>query len=203
MKIDRYGSRVIPPSERLEIDRCLLRAFIMNGIAFNVVVNPFFIDLIHKLNPSYNPPDRMKFSRQCLSNELVHVEKQNESILIESSYLTLNIDGWCDQSKRALYEFNVITESRRPVVLALLNLSAYNHTAEFLLERLQLVLQRASTSCFIVSKITAIVTDNPNVMQKLRGLFIAKPGYQHILQFRSFAHAINLIAGSFVSAISL
>jgi hypothetical protein len=117
---------------------------------------------------------------------------------MEAMYLTLNIDGWSDQNGRSLYDFNVITDSRRSVVLALLNLSAYSHTAEFLLSRLEMVLQKASTTFNITKKTVAIVTDNPNVMEKFRNLFISKCGCQHILSFRCFAHAVNLIAGKFL-----
>ncbi|CAF3662746.1 unnamed protein product [Rotaria sp. Silwood1] len=55
-----------------------------------------------------------------------------------------------------------------------------------------------STNINIKSKIRAIVTDNPNTMQKMREMFISKPGNQHILELRCFAHAINLIAGDIV-----
>ncbi len=157
------------------------------------------LEFIHKLNPSYYPPDRMKLTRQTLMNEILFVEKQNDSILKEAAYLTLNIDGWSDQSKRSLYEFNVITESRRAIVLALVDLSMYSHSAEFLLDRLEMVLHRASTTFNITKKIVAIVTDNPSVMEKFRKLFISKTGCQHILSFRCFAHAINLIAGKFLT----
>ena len=198
MKIDQYGSRIIPANEKLDIDRTLLKTLIMNNIPFQVVTNSFFLDLIQKLNPSYCPPDKMKLTRQTLTNELLHVEKKNDSILTEASYLTLNLDGWTDQSHRSLYEFNVITESRRAVVLALVDLSAYRHSAEFLLQRLEVVLHKASTTFNIAEKIVAIVTDNPTVMAKLRNLFVSKPAYRHILEFRCFAHAINLIAGKFL-----
>ncbi|CAF1661653.1 unnamed protein product, partial [Adineta ricciae] len=194
MKMDQYGSRILSPNEKLDIDRTLLKALIMNSIPFQIVTSAYFLDLIQKLNPSYCPPDKMKLTRQTLMNELLYVEKMNDSILTEASYLTLNLDGWTDQSHRSLYEFNVITENRRAVVLSLVDLSAYSHTAEFLLERLEIVLRRASTTFNIAEKIVAIVTDNPNVMEKLRNLFIAKPAYRHILDFRCFAHAINLIA---------
>ena len=198
MKIDQYGSRIISPNEKLEIDRILLRTFIMNSISFQTVANSFFLDLIRKLNPSYSLPDKMKLTRRILMSELLHVEKNNDSILKEAMHLTLNLDGWTDQSHRSLYEFNVITENRRGVVLALVDLSAHIHSAEFLIDRLEMVLNKASTTFNIAAKIVAIVTDNPNVMQKLRNLFIAKPIYQHILPFRCFAHAINLIAGKFL-----
>ena len=101
----------------------------MNAIPFQVAINSFFLDLIQKINPSYCPPDKMKLSRQILMSELLHVEKKNDLILTEALYLTLNLDGWDDQSHRSLYEFNVMTESRRAVVLALIDLSVYRHIA--------------------------------------------------------------------------
>ena len=148
-----------------------------------MVTNSFFLDLIRKLNPSYHPLDRMKLTRQVLMSERLHVKKNNDSILKEATHLTLNLDGWTDQSHRSLYEFNVITENRRAVVFALVDLSAHIHSAEFLLDRLEMLLNKASTTFNIARKIVAIVTNNPNVMQKLHNLFIAKPIYQHILQF--------------------
>jgi hypothetical protein len=94
-----------------------------------------------------------------------------------------------------LYEFNVITENRKAVILSLVDVSVHSHTAPFIVDRLQTVLQRASTNCEIERKLRAIVTDNPNVMTKMRKLFISMPNNRHILSFRCFAHAINLIAG--------
>ncbi|CAF4263563.1 unnamed protein product, partial [Rotaria magnacalcarata] len=45
----------------------------------------------------------------------------------------------------------------------------------------------------MISKIRAIVTDNPNTMQKMRQLFVSKPNNQHIIELRCFAHAVNLM----------
>lgn len=193
--MDQYGSRVISSNEKQDIDRSLLRAFVMNGVAFQATNNPFFQEFVNKLNPMYHLPDRMKLSRAILTQEVVQVEKNNDSLINEADHLTLNLDGWTDRCGRSLYEFNVITENRRAVVLSLVDVSVHSHTAPFIVDRLQTVLQRASTNCDIERKLRAIVTDNPNVMAKMRELFISKPNNGHILSFRCFAHAINLIAG--------
>jgi hypothetical protein len=179
----------------MDIDRSLLRAFVMNGIAFQTSSSQFFREFVHKLNPMYHVPDRMKLSRTILTQEVVHVEKSNDCLINEADHLTLNLDGWTDQCGRSLYEFNVITENRKAIVLSLIDVSAHSHTAPFIVDRLDDVLQRASTKCNIENKIRAIVTDNPNTMIKMRELFISKPKNRHILSFRCFAHAINLIAG--------
>jgi hypothetical protein len=193
--MDQYGSRIISPNEKQDIDRALLRAFVMNGIAFQASNNPFLQEFVTKLNPMYRLPDRNKLSRVILTQEVVQVEKNNESLINEADHLTLNLDGWTDRCGRSLYEFNVITENRKAVVLSLLDVSVHSHTAPFIVDRVEAVLQRASTKCDIERKLRAIVTDNPNVMAKMRELFISKPDNRHILSFRCFAHAINLIAG--------
>jgi hypothetical protein len=193
--MDQFASRSIPPNERQAIDRSLLRAIIMSGIAFQTANNAFFADFVHKLNPSYTMPDRRRLSRDILTQEVLHVEKKNVTLLNEAAHLTLNLDGWSDQCGRSLYEYNVITDSRQAIVLSLIDISINSHSATFLHDRLEAVLLRASTTTNITAKIRAIVTDNPNVMIKLRELFITKPGNQHIIELRCFAHAINLIAG--------
>jgi proline dehydrogenase len=193
--MDRFTSRIISYSEQQNIDRYLLRAVIMNGISFRTVNNDFFIEFVKKLNPSYDPPNRKKLAHEVLTQEVVYVENKNESLLAEAAHLTLNIDGWSEQCHRSLYEYNVITDSRKAIVLSLIDVSSFSHTANFLVNRLESVLARISTNINIISKIRAIVTDNPNTMQKMREMFISKPGNQHILELRCFAHAINLIAG--------
>jgi hypothetical protein len=193
--MDRFTSRIISYAEQQNIDRYLLRAVIMNGISFRTVNNNFFVDFIKKLNPSYDLPDRKKLAKEVLTQEVVYVENKNESLIAEAAHLTLNIDGWSDQCHRSLYEFNVITDSRKAIVLSLIDISRYSHTADFLVNRLESVLAKAFTNVSIKSKLCAIVTDNPNTMECMRKMFISKPGNQHIIEVRCFAHAINLIAG--------
>ncbi|CAF5028701.1 unnamed protein product, partial [Rotaria sp. Silwood1] len=168
--MDRFTSRMISYNEQQNIDRHSLRAIIMNGTSFRTVNNHFFIEFIKKLNPSYVLPGRKKLAREVLTEEMVYVENKNESLLVEAAHLTLNIDGWSDRCRRSLHEYNVITDS-------------------------QAILAQMSTTINITSKICAIVTDNPNKKQKMREIFISKPGNQHIIGSRWFAHAINLIAG--------
>ncbi|CAF3904553.1 unnamed protein product [Rotaria sp. Silwood1] len=193
--MDRFTSRMISYNEQQNIDRHSLRAIIMNGTSFRTVNNHFFIEFIKKLNPSYVLPGRKKLAREVLTEEMVYVENKNESLLVEAAHLTLNIDGWSDRCRRSLHEYNVITDSRRTIVLSLVDISSHHHTADFLVKKLEAILAQMSTTINITSKICAIVTDNPNKKQKMREIFISKPGNQHIIGSRWFAHAINLIAG--------
>ena len=79
--------------EQQTIDRCLLRAILMNDLSFCIVENNFFIEFIKRLDPSYDLPGRKKLAYEILTQEVVNVENQNESLLAEAAHLTLNIDG--------------------------------------------------------------------------------------------------------------
>ncbi|CAF0838120.1 unnamed protein product, partial [Didymodactylos carnosus] len=154
--MDRFTSRIISYSEQPSIDRYLLRAIIMNGISFRTVNNSFFLEFVKKLNPSYDLPDRKKLAHEILIQELVHVEHKNETLIAEAAHLTLNIDEWSDRCHRSLYEYNVITDSWKAIVLSLIDISSYSHTADFLVNRLESVLNKASTNVSIISKLCAI-----------------------------------------------
>jgi hypothetical protein len=108
----------------------------MNGIVFQASNNRFFQEFVTKLNPTYHLPDRMKLSRTILTQEVVQVEKNNDSLIKEADHLTLNLDGWTDRCGRSLYEFNaVLTENRKAVVYLFFFSSVHSHTAPFTVDR--------------------------------------------------------------------
>ncbi|CAF1140052.1 unnamed protein product, partial [Didymodactylos carnosus] len=114
LQIDQFSARLIPLQEKQEIDRSLLRAFIMCGISFQTASNIFFNEFLNKLNSMYVPPDRMKLSRDLLIQETILVESKNDEMLNETQHLTLNIDGWTDQAGHSLYEYNVVPHAVMP-----------------------------------------------------------------------------------------
>ena len=73
---------------------------------------------------------------------MIYAENKNESLLAEAAYLTLNINGWSNRCRRSLYEYNVITDNRKAIVLSLIDISSCSHIAEFLINRLESVLAR-------------------------------------------------------------
>ena len=98
-----------------------------------------------------------------------------------------------------MYEYNVITDNRQTIVLSPIDISSCSHTTEFLVNRLEFVLARASKNINRMSKIHAIVTDNPNTIQKMPELCISKSENQHTIRLHGFSHAIHLIAGKTIT----
>ena len=73
--------------------------FIICGIPFHIVENPFFINFIKSLNPAYQPPSRELLSGRLMDVELSQINRQIDSeleyasnlILGKSIFLTISI----------------------------------------------------------------------------------------------------------------
>jgi hypothetical protein len=74
------------------IDRLILRTFIMCGIPFRVVENPYFINILKNLRLTYNPPSRERLSTNLLSEESIKIDINIGNLLEKESNLTLGIN---------------------------------------------------------------------------------------------------------------
>ncbi|CAG8658314.1 36851_t:CDS:2, partial [Racocetra persica] len=71
------------------INVALLKAFVVCGISFSVIENPFFIDLLQTLCPEYQPPSREVLAGRLLDQEYSKVVIKREAIFRESNNLTI------------------------------------------------------------------------------------------------------------------
>lgn len=81
------------------INRALIKAFVCCGISFQIVENPFFVELIKELNPSYTLPSREVLSGRLMEEELSRVnykvteELKNENNLTLGKIFYLNLNN--------------------------------------------------------------------------------------------------------------
>lgn len=71
------------------IDKALLNAFVSCGIPFAVIENPFFLELLKVLQPSYKPPTRQRLAGSLLEYESGQIEKKIEQKLEKGENYTL------------------------------------------------------------------------------------------------------------------
>ncbi|CAG8727661.1 12911_t:CDS:1, partial [Racocetra fulgida] len=71
------------------LDQSLLKAWIMTGIPFEIIENPFMRDFIKKLNPQYIPPSRTTLSGRLLDAEVARVTTAVYNELEHCENLTL------------------------------------------------------------------------------------------------------------------
>ncbi|POG72416.1 ribonuclease H-like domain-containing protein [Rhizophagus irregularis DAOM 181602=DAOM 197198] len=103
----------LPPEINNRIDCSLLKAWVMAGIPFEVVENPFVLDLFKNLNPAYIPPSRTTLSGRLLNEEISRVNKKVTSELEIADSLTLSLKDmkinierlqiWCKTRWVSLY----------------------------------------------------------------------------------------------------
>jgi len=86
-----FGSdKPLPFQVNSRIDRSLLKAWVIAGIPFEVIENPFIVDLIKDLNPGYIPPSRSTLSGRLLDEEVARINKNINSELENIENLTLS-----------------------------------------------------------------------------------------------------------------
>ena len=62
----------------------------MAGIPFEVIENPFILDLLKDLNPGYVPPSRSTLSGRLLDNEVARINNKIREELETADGLTLS-----------------------------------------------------------------------------------------------------------------
>lgn len=75
----------------------------------------------------------------------------------------LALDGWSSPNHHSIWNFTVLTPTRKEYVVKLSDFSANSHTAEFIAEKLEEILNRIGPS-----KFGTIVSDNGSNVRKAR-----------------------------------
>jgi hypothetical protein len=73
------------------IDRSVLKAFVMCGLPFHIIENPYFINVLKNLKKNYNSPFCEWLSTNLLSEECVRVELKINNLLENSKNLSLGM----------------------------------------------------------------------------------------------------------------
>ncbi len=82
----------LPVEQIVLIDRSVLKAFIICEISFQIVKNPYFINLLKNLWSNYNPPSWKHLFTNLLNEESIQVEIKINNSLENTKNLTLGMD---------------------------------------------------------------------------------------------------------------
>jgi hypothetical protein len=89
-KITNFHESTNLSQERIhEITRACVRAFVICGIPWHIIENPFFIEFLKTLRPGYIPPSSETLSGQLFAQEIAVANKQILKELKNSTNLTL------------------------------------------------------------------------------------------------------------------
>jgi hypothetical protein len=67
----------------------------------------------------------------------------------------LVLDGWLSPNHRSIWNFTILTPTRKEYIIQLSDLSADSHTSDFIAEKIEAIINYIS-----LSKFMAVVSDN-------------------------------------------
>jgi len=90
--IDFHESSKLSPERINEINKACVKAFVICGIPWIVIKNPFFVDFLKTLHPGYTPPSREVLSGCLFSQEIANINLKIIQKLNYSKNLTIGIN---------------------------------------------------------------------------------------------------------------
>jgi hypothetical protein len=102
-------------------------------------------------------------------------------------FLLLALDGWSSPNNRSIWNFTILTPTRKEYIIQLSDLSADFHMGIFIAKKVKEILNRIGPS-----KFATIVSDNGANVRKAREIIQTK--YPRIKNIRCISHCINLIS---------
>ncbi|CAG8669052.1 12305_t:CDS:2, partial [Cetraspora pellucida] len=166
----------ISQDKQAKINKKLLDAIIYSNLSFRVIENPYFLEFLNELEPNYNPPSANMLRGKVLNNSFSTYLNKKLEVMESQANITIALDVWQDISRNSIYGFMALKEDKEHV-LDIVDLSANRHTATFLKDQLEKILNSSSIS--LNSAIIACVTDNSAVMTRMKN--ILKEDYPNII----------------------
>jgi hypothetical protein len=93
-EVDDENNDELSAEQAALIDRSMLKAFVMCGMPFQVVENPYFVNMLKSIRSNYNPPSRERLSTNLLHEEATRVEIKINNSLERAKNLTLGMNSY-------------------------------------------------------------------------------------------------------------
>ncbi|CAG8784007.1 15417_t:CDS:2, partial [Gigaspora margarita] len=89
-----------------KIDQAILKAWIITDASFDIISNPFMIDLFKHLNSIYMPPGHITLSNRLLEQETAQINLKIDAELERHNFLILALDGWSSPNGDLIYNYS-------------------------------------------------------------------------------------------------
>jgi hypothetical protein len=116
--------------EKQRADSSLLRYMVCHNVPFSSVDSPHLAQCLATLCPSYKLPSPTTLKEKLLPAEYAAVVIKQRAKIAKSQNLTMALDGWTDQQKRAILAFVVLFPDRTATLLETQDVSDIIHSAE-------------------------------------------------------------------------
>ena len=99
----------------------------------------------------------------------------------------LVLDEWSSPSHYSIWNFTILTPTRKKYIIQLFNLSADSYISDFIIEKIEVIINHIG-----LSKFMTVVNNNGTNVRKARKIIQTK--YPCIKNIRCISHCINLIS---------
>lgn len=171
-----------------ELDAAIANFFIRSGIAFRIADSMAWRKMISLLNPNYaiTMPTSRTISGQLLDKQYEESSNKVNKILAETEGLILTSDGWTNIRNEHEVNFVVKAPNHPAIFYDAIDTSGIPQNAESISEAIFEVIEEIGPM-----KFSAVVTDNPKVMQKCWEIIELR--YPWIAAYGCSAHGMNLV----------
>ncbi|PKY57479.1 hypothetical protein RhiirA4_478573 [Rhizophagus irregularis] len=132
-----------------DINTALIKAFVCCDLPWHLVEHLFIIELFKQLRSNYSLSDRKTLADNMLTQEILRVNVKVYRLLEGET-----LDGWTSPSGKSLWNFVIHFSNGWDILWKISDFSGESHTAEFLAQQIQLILEEIG-----IQKFAGIVTD--------------------------------------------
>ncbi|OJA15131.1 hypothetical protein AZE42_12680, partial [Rhizopogon vesiculosus] len=166
-------------------DYAVMKFVVCCGVPPTVVDSAEWKELMAILNPNYRSPSSSTLTSRLIIDEAAKISMAIEEYLGVSRHLTITYDGGKTRRPKSFYSIHVTTADRRCFCMTLDDGSCLSHSANYIVEALDRVVQNIGPWNFC-----AVTSDNTGNTKKARNLLCER--YPHIINLQDACHLLNL-----------
>lgn len=180
------------PDAQIEQNLLLLRWLIREGIPFEAVEDPFFLEYVRLASGGKaQSADALSLQTHYLPLEISRIRTQTLEMLANSRNLTLHIDKFTSTEKGPWYATSVTTHNGDVHLLSMDNLPLETMTTENLRDFIF-----GNAKAVGLERISAITTDSTPTLKNARNSLVELPGCSHMISFTCMMEGYGALLGS-------
>ncbi|XP_022818894.1 zinc finger BED domain-containing protein 1-like [Spodoptera litura] len=93
-KLTQYFSKPLSAKKTDQLNKTLVKLFVKNYLAFQLIESPELKEFIKELNPGYQLPSRKTLSNALMTNVYLQIKEKVKIELSQAMYVCITTDGW-------------------------------------------------------------------------------------------------------------
>ncbi len=170
----------------LEIDKSVRMFFYSTGAPFSYADSFGFRNMVHHLNPSYNPPSSKTIGSTFLEKEYKDLKINLDEWIAKQSEITIISDGWSNQKLQHIVNYVLVNGKDPPMFHSSINTGKIPQTGENIAADIKRVMLNIG-----VDKVIGVVTDNASC--NISAWNILREDYPKLIVHGCFAHLGNIL----------